>query len=717
MKILLMLLINICSFIYQPTYTDDFTIDLKEKEVIADDNIKINDNGNISFYFNSLHLCNIKCINYAYLIDGEYFYIIFIDDNILYLRKYDTNAKLVKNVKFNDSLFTDSSIKILKKDNNLVLFSTVKNNNYTDLSIIELDDKLNVIKNKFISGELDDKFIDCVIENDYYYLLASHDKMSGGELGYGGNLVLSLMDLDYNITKNLYFKENNAKICINNDATIDLITDKSIYSYDLSLNQKLGFEFPFKSLFLAKSFNDLYLSLQEDKLNIYEILFNKEDNKNELHLLKTYEYNLENKYLIDVIELNKHMYLKFSDDLKEYFYELKIFDTREFIESVNYLSSFNEINKYVDSWYERLNLNKDDDHFNCDVYGEYEVKYYIDDFEKIAKIKVLEEANVEEGMIYPLNYKLYFTGVALLNNKMVHNNYSLDKAGKYSLELYSNTKERKIINFIVEDNQTYFQDFAHKASDFTAYVNQDVNLEYRLDTLNEINQLIIDNQAYFDYTFLDHILRIKFKHDESGFYHHVINYIDDIKVNEIISFNILAQDDKLNFDIKEERKTIKLHFYNDDKNLRCFSLYLDDKFYKNYPLSDNNIILPYEANFKIAKIVLTYANLDGTYSSYDLASFVLNDNKTSDLLNIEINKKEDVIKEFSLIIKNKNNIEKIKYDDKIIYETKDDTSNASIYLLVCCVILNIISYSYYLIKVLKINIKNIKLFKKKTKCN
>ena len=98
---------------------------------------------------------------------------------------------------------------------------------------------------------------------------------------------------------------------------------------------------------------------------------------------------------------------------------------------------------------------------------------------------------------------------------------------------------------------------------------------------------------------------------------------------------------------------------------------------------------------------------------YDLASFILSDAKSSELLNIEINKKEEAIKEFSFVIKNKKNIEKIKCEDKIIYEKKQDDNKSSLYLLIFLIIINIISYSYYLFKILKINIKRIFNFKKK----
>ena len=151
MKILL-LMMSMLNFIYKPTYDGDFLIDVENKELIEDENIIINNNGNISFYFNSIFLCNIKCANYSYLIDNDYFYITFIDDNNLYIRKYDNNAKIVKNVKFNDSIYTDSKLKIMKNDNSIVLFSTVNDNNYTDLKIIELDDKLNNTKNTILRG-------------------------------------------------------------------------------------------------------------------------------------------------------------------------------------------------------------------------------------------------------------------------------------------------------------------------------------------------------------------------------------------------------------------------------------------------------------------------------------------------------------------------------------------------------------------------------------
>ena len=46
-------------------------------------------------------------------------------------------------------------------------------------------------------------------------------------------------------------------------------------------------------------------------------------------------------------------------------------------------------------------------------------------------------------------------------------------------------------------------------------------------------------------------------------------------------------------------------------------------------------------------------------------------------------------------------------------EKKQDDNKSSLYLLIFLIIINIISYSYYLFKILKINIKRIIKFKKK----
>ncbi|MBO7078389.1 MAG: hypothetical protein J6W64_01105, partial [Bacilli bacterium] len=381
-----------------------------------------------------------------------------------------------------------------------------------------------------------------------------------------------------------------------------------------------------------------------------------------------------------------------SDGYLDYLYELKIYDLRNFVEEVTYLDTVSDYNKEIYTWFSKIDLVSTSDNLNPEVNGEYEIDYNYGTFSKKAKVKVLEEENVKEGMIYPINYYLYFTGTAFLNNKMIHNNYCITEEGKYKLDLYSNNKELRTINFSVSNNQIEFQDDTYIKSDFSAKVNQNVSLLYSLDIADNLDdiEVIVDDNIYNNYTYKEGIVKLNFAFSESGFYKKVVNTINGIEVNDIITFNVFEEDPIIEFNLNEERKKIKIDYYNEDNNLRMFKLYLDNNLYKTYPISDTLIVLPHERDYNEVKITLAYDIKDQVLYEKELSTFLLSDTNKADLAKIIIKKQEGYLEEYEILLNDKKVINKIKCEDKVIYENVEEDS---FILDVCIIGLSVLSAS------------------------
>ena len=690
MKILLFLTTILSSFIYKPIYYNDFLIELSKTDAISDTYTK-QSNNKVSFYYMQNYLFTIDSNYYTYVNDESNLYIAYVLEDKLYIKIYEDNSKLKKSLALTENNYLENYIKIVKVDNKLYLFSTISKDNQNDIIVYCIDSNLNVLEKKTFIGNKDEEFIDVIYTNDTFYLLLEHDNDSFGEFGLGGAYVLSHLSKDLSVDKNIYFKEEIKEFRLY-DAELSLISKDMIYQYDLNLNQIMGFKIKDESMFTSKSICGYYLSVLSDRIDIYQIYFDKSDSLNKTKTLKTYNFDLDNKFLEEVIEKEDKIYLVFSDGYLNYLYELKIYDLRNFVEEVTYLDTLSDFNKEIYTWFSKIDLVSTSDNLNPEVNGEYEIDYNYGTFSKKVKVKVLEEENVKEGMIYPINYHLYFTGTAFLNNKMIHNNYCITEEGKYKLDLYSNNKELRTINFSVSNNQIEFQDDTYIKSDFSAKVNQNVSLLYSLDIADNLDdiEVIVDDNIYNNYTYKEGLVKLNFAFPESGFYKKVVNSINGIEVNDIITFNVFEEDPIIEFNLNEERKKIKIDYYNEDNSLRMFKLYLDNNLYKTYPISDTLIVLPHERDYNEVKITLAYDIKDQVLYEKELSTFLLSDTNKADLAKIIIKKQEGYLEEYEILLNDKKVINKIKCEDKVIYENVEEDS---FILDVCIIGLSVLSAS------------------------
>ena len=616
------------------------------------------------------------------------------------IKTYDDSGKLLKTKKINDKSFQNSKIKILKSEDKIIIFSSIKENE--DIYIIELDLKLNNLNDKSLGGQLQEQFQDAISIETSIFIIFLHDPMSKGEFEYGGNYIISKLDSNYNVLQTKCLNENKYLYMSydNNHILIQFLS--TIFEFDTDLNLLFAYNHNKNLVFNSSSYlNNCHLSFYSDRLEFYRFEYDEEEDKNSVKTFKTYYFNFENKYLKDVIILDDAFFLTFTDDYLDYTYSLKIYNVSNFVKEITYLDGISQYNKHINNWFREVELEIIDNNLNPEVNGTYEIVYGYKEYQKKMIVHVLEEENVKEGMIYPISYKLYFTGVAFLNNKMIHNNYTISEEGSYLLELYSNKKEKRQINFTVSKTQIDFQNYVIPKADFEARINKNITIIYKMPVISDDFEVIVDEMYYQNYNYKEGILKIDFNFDRPGFYKRLINSINGITINDIITFNIIEDDPIINFTLVENRKNIELIYENECENIRLFNVYLDNNFYKSYPIGDNNIILPYEKNYNQIKVMLAYEQSCNKIYEKELFTSLLDEDCNSDFIKIEIIKKEENIDRYKLSLENKNKVEMIKNEDKVIFEQVEEDDYIINIIIIILIIINITLLITYLIKIFK----------------
>ena len=668
---LLLFLSALFSFIYTPMHEeDDYDIILEEKEVMENDIVKIYGN-KTSFYFHQNYLFTIEDSYCDYLVIDKNLYIAYIENDYLMIKTYDDSGKLLKTKKIDNKSFQNSNIKILKSEDKIIIFSSITENE--DIYILELDLKLNYLKDKSLGGQLQEQFLDIIFIEQSLFIIFKHDPMSKGDFEYGGNYIISKLDMNYEVLETKCLNEDKYLYMDYDSNHIQLHFLSSLIEFDLSLNHCFSYCFN-KSIIYATSCRskNCHLSFYPDRLEFYHFEYDEINDKNNIKVFKTYSFDIGNKYLKDVMILDDTFFLTFTDDYLDYIYSLEIYNVKDFVKEITYLDGISGYNKQINNWFNDVDLEIIESNLNPEVNGTYEIIYGYKDYRKTMIVHVLEEENVKEGMIYPLSYKLYFTGVAFLNNKMIHNNYSISEEGNYVLELYSNKKEKRTINFTVSKSQIDFQNYVIPKADFEARVDKNITIIYKMPVINDDFDVIVDEMDYQKYDYKDGIIKVDFSFDKPGFYKKVINSINGNIINDIITFNIIEDDPVINFTLLENRKNIELIYENEYDNIRMFNVYLDNNFYKSYPIGDNNIILPYEKNYNQIKVMLAYEQSCNKLYEKELFTSLVDEDCNSDFIKIEIVKKEENVDRYKLSLSNKDKVEMIKNEEKVIFEHVED---------------------------------------------
>lgn len=714
MKIILSILLTFClSYIYNPSYIDSIDVHMEESTCIENKFIKVV-NDKISFYFNGNYLFSTVIEDVDYNCVFDFFDYLILDNEINIIFKEGSSIRYLKyndlGQKIKDKVYSDyssiSKLKFVYDEKNInIVFST----NYSDdeehllsnICILKIDEKGNVISVKTYGGYLNEFLIDCYFYDNNLFIFIQRDKMSGGDFNNHGNFVLSIIK-DEEIIENVFFKNETFQNIIFGIEKIRISFLDAIYDFDYKLNQILGTEIALESICLISSINKMYMKVFENELIIYDIEENKELYKADL---SSYNQFCFLKYFII---LEDSIYLCFTDSIKEKYIKIDIFDTRDFVYEVNYLDGISQYNNVIEGWTRNITTEINDESFNPAIDGEYEIVYSFLDYSKIMRVKVLEFQNVSEGGVYPLAYVLKFSGTAFLNGKLINYGYVINNVGEYQLEIYNSSKEKRLINFSVSKNQIYFDSLVRKKSDFVLEKKQNLYLHYFINNIEEYNveKVIINGENYNKFTFKDNTLTITISESVSGFKYY---YIDKIifkdkdgnlyeeEINEIVSLLILNKEPSVNLNCEENKKQFVMNYtIEDSESVRYLKIYNGSEFIKKVDFKDGNINLKEGSKFKDLSFSLVYELGDGVLYESELFTLLYEGDQIYNIANLNVSKLDNDVKELSISFEKNSNLNKILVEEKELYQKVEEDKGLFYLSIVVLMILLIIRVMYFL---------------------
>ncbi len=534
----------------------------------------------------------------------------------------------------------------------------------TDCFIASVDNDLNLFNFNCFGGSLNEAFSNIKFYDNFILLSGYKEDLSGGDFGNGGKEVSGLfviLNYNFNIEKYLIFSELINSINYNNNFTI--ITKNYIYLFDIDLNLKNSQKFPSESIFSAFTTNNAIVVINDSEVIIYD--------GNTLKDIDHYQYTnpIEGAY-----SNNKYIVIK-----GEKLYKLNVFDLRDFLP--------NQIHNYfipgsIYTIYDKLNLDKIiyKDYFDPLVSGVYDVEYDFKEVKLPGTYHVLEEENVSNDMIYPIGYRLLFSGTGYLNNKLINNNYSLNYPGNYKLELISVDKSSREINFRVDGDQINFTESLNKTYDKSVLINEYLEIDLELQSLSETKILKIISNYDTSFSYANNILKIKVIYDEPGlkllYIDHLIyqigedefiynikkTYLINVVNDEFIISTLFSNLNKPVFNIKIIDNLIQLRGIN----IRVLSNKSEYNYF--YPLCDFDIELD---NLETDIVYKVYIDIIYTVDHKSLLSsnlFMLEvSGKSSyDIATIDITSKGQSIEEANIYLNEKTY--KLYEANKLIYE-------------------------------------------------
>lgn len=664
MLFILLNIINLFKPIYQEAkeniiYEDDFYIGYEENKELV---IKTKNDE----WIRKIDLLEVDIFN----IDNNLFIFSYVDNKLKVL-VYNRDGLIT----LNKEILSESLVnyKIFYYDKFYIIGSIDTLTNQIDALMYIYDIKFNLLEKKNYGGRLNDYFFELVKVDDKLILAGKKDNLTGGDFGNGGkhdqDIFLCLIDNENEIEKVVVLNDNSKIIglkYIKDD--IILVSENAIYKFNQTLDLIKSNEINLNSLYFTNAYNNKILVFSFKKITVYDLISLKKmiEIPIDIGIEKIKEFNnilyINDKLYFDLANLENIKYAKqVYKDITPVYDVSSIFGSCEFLEEVS------------------------EEYFSNLIFGKYQrsLKYkniygleFIIDFESVVQIEV----NVTQGGIYPVGYRLFFTGNGYLNNTKILNNYELTKAGDYLLKLVGKDNEEYEVSFQVSDKQVYFEDDIFLNYDVITKKNEPYYLHLKYsDSLSNIHSVIIDNEEYFDLV-IDlekKLLSIKMKPlSDSGVLYHIINgiiYNDEIyrsvSVEKVYVVKVL--EDVPNYTVIKESNSSYLINFSEDSVSRFFYVYYTfngEEIIQKYPLNSSNIILmnlPESLNIKFG---VSYDLGDKTFFYFDLIEFTYEMVKNNNILEVELVKSEEESKEFRLKVKDEKALKSVVIGEKIAYE-------------------------------------------------
>lgn len=568
----------------------------------------------------------------------------------------------------------------------------------TDAFLCLLNQNFEVENVNIYGGKLDEVFNRIIIANDDIYLTGFKETLSGGDFGNGGGsdygylyvkLDASLALESYGTTKekiyDMYIYDNDVYLL--GEENIYHLNNFLVYDYSIPLDSKITFG--------ILTYHKLAVTIS-DSIKIYDL--------NTQKVIKEIDISPYQ----DVKVVNGKFIFKINDEYKA----ITIYDLRNFICEAMY--DGNKINQTINNLFTIIPLTNTIYYpsFNPLVYGRYDVDYYYDDFKVSGIIHVPFEANVSEGFIYPLGYRLLFTGNGYLDGELIVNNHAVQKSGNHQLKLYGCDGEEKIINFKIDKDQIPFSEYQDKSWNLEAYPNQDFEIViHHPYSEYQVTNIIINNFEYRNYQINPQELIIKLQENEPGIYDYHLQEITFMVNNEKITkninyyfkVNVLKNSLEVEGKITDDTK----HLYYDaivadpDAEIRGINVKVtggSEEQYYHFPICDRDLLLTgleVHKNYQ-CEINLTINEGDGILKDFTLLSFALTPNEENMRIGeVNIIQKGLTLEKFKLILKKHSSISKLYLDNKLIYEYQEpDDTKVIVSSFISGVIIFVIIYYY-----------------------
>lgn len=694
----------------------------------------------IDYKFNSFTVKEYQEINELYYkgekvstFSNSYINKYFEDDKYFYIfskPSYKSNIKILVYSKDKGKLFQERTINnifigpmdVILDDDNFIIVSSVEDlkidrfiNAFTEKEYLDKVNgvifKYNIYDNitdcNIFGGRLDDLFYKIYKDETSYYVTGIKDQESGGDFGNGGNSSdggnkgkgYLLVRLNKNFSTFTYkvFKEEIKSLEISDK--IYCFTNKHMYTFDYGLNQELGLKFASDCIFGKNMFNYMVAVFTRSNLNIYDYKKNK--------LIDKYDFKFDNS-ITDVIYLDNELYLLNNDiKYKTIFYDKKYQDFTFIYDNIN----DSKIPNTIISLPMNLNLSdiKYEDSYNEGVFGLYDMDLYYDNVVINSKMKVLERTNITNGCIYPVGYKLLFSGTGYLNGEEVYNNYKITHPGDYQLKLIGKDKE-VIKDFKVMDMDINYSDDQLKAWDYEVYKDQDLFIDLNIDNIKdiEIKSVIVNNKEQdFKFDKANKKITVIFNESNEGLYTYNLEKIVYVKDNTVYEemineeFSVKVIGDKINLEqfITNDKKhiTISLNVLNNNDSLRFIKMKTKGDNEKVYyiPFKNGDInINTSELGIEDVDFFLVYDNKRKYYEEVYLFSANINfKNKKLGKINLEM--ENEMVNKIDIILESDEKLMKISVDDEVIYEYTEHNSYIPIIITASLVVLFFVFYKIY----------------------
>ncbi len=302
-------------------------------------------------------------------------------------------------------------------------------------------------------------------------------------------------------------------------------------------------------------------------------------------------------------------------------------------------------------------------------------------------VYVLQEANVSEGMIYPLGYQLNFTGLGLLNGKAIVNNYPVSQAGNYVLILSGVGGISREINFKVESEQIPFLEPSRETWDREIGCASPFYLDFILTKeVTDVTGVIINGSVFEDlvYDRVNKSVHLRLIAPEvAGIYDYLIEKIQylegndllGVPVRQIFTLNVLNSAPEVT--LGETDTLVYRAAINDPQGtIRCFRITAVsdvDETVMQFGLSDHNLVfsgLTKGEDYEVT-VSLVFDLGNRVFETIEILSMQTNGSESLELGEILITQKAETLGEFLLSLsKGQKRLRQVVSENQLLYENQ-----------------------------------------------